>query len=106
MKNAIVFSFSILFITFCSIMFVNVIRFNYQIAKLNDYHYAMVNEIESSDFAGSVIDQYKNNDDYKVSIVDKTVKDDLRIYQVTTKKQISMPILGFSQEYVKESTAR
>lgn len=106
MKVAITSAISMLFITFVSIIFVNVMSFNQQITKINDYHYATVNEIESSDFADSVVNRIRDDKRYKTTIEEKSVKDDLRIYQVTTKATIYMPIFGFKEEYIKESTAR
>lgn len=97
---------AILFMTFVSIVLVNVISFQYQIAKVNDYHYATVHEIENSDFSPSIINEKKNNGVYNVKISNKTIKEDLRIYEVTTSKTVYMPLFGVSKEYVKESVAR
>ncbi|MEG0978042.1 MAG: hypothetical protein RSC93_07250 [Erysipelotrichaceae bacterium] len=97
---------AILFISFVSIVFINIMTFQFQVAKINDYHYSVVNEIESSDFAQSVISEKMNNTEYKINIKKKSLKEDLGIYEVTTKKNIYMPIFNFSKEYVKESTAR
>lgn len=77
-----------------------------QISKLNDYHYAAVQEMESSDFSPVVINRIRSNGEYTVNVEDKTLKEDMRIYQVTTSKKISLPILNFEKTYVKESTAR
>lgn len=106
MKKSIEMAFSIIFISFCSVVFTCIIYFQYQIAKTNDFHYAMVNEIESSDFSSTVINRYMNNHQYDVSIVNKTLKNDLGIYQVTTTKKVGIPIFKFYQNYVKESVAR
>lgn len=106
MKKAIEMAVSIIFITFCSVVFISVIFFQYQVAKTNDFHYAMVNEIESSDFSPTVINRYTSNTEYKVSIENKTLKNDLKIYQVTTSKKTGIPIFKFYQTYVKESVAR
>lgn len=106
MKIGITSALSMLFCTFICIVFINTMQFNQQIAKANDYHYATVNEIESSDFAQSVIDRICRDKRYTTTISEKSVKDDLRIYQVTTKASIRMPIFGFQHDYIKESTAR
>lgn len=106
MKNAITCAMSMLFITFVSIIMVNVMSFQMQIAKTNDFHYGIVNEIESSDFSPTAISTAVNNGKYKVSVTPRSTKDDLRIYQVTTKATVRMPVFGFTQTYVKESTAR
>lgn len=106
MKIAITSAMSLLFSTFICVVFVNAMWFNQQIAKVNDYHYSVVNEIESSDFASSVIDKVANDSKYKTTIDCKSVKDDLRIYQITTKATIRMPIFGFKEVYIKESAAR
>lgn len=97
---------SILFTTFISIFLVGVMNYQMQIVKVNDYHYALVNEIESSDFSTTVINEATSNEDYDVKIENRGVKDDLRIYQVTTSKEITMPLLGVVKTYIKESAAR
>lgn len=99
-------SIGIFFLTFITIIFTSVMNFQMQIAKVNDYHYAAVNEIESSDFASTTIDKYINNDKYEISIVQKSLKEDMPIYQVTTSKRIYIPIFNFSRTYTKESAAR
>lgn len=106
MKNAITSAMSMLFITFVSIVFVNVMSFQMQVAKINDYHYGVVNEIESSDFSQTAINSAVNNGKYTVLVTPKSTKEDLRIYQITTKATVRMPVFGYSQTYVKESTAR
>ena len=106
MKNAITCAMSMLFITFVSIIMVNVMSFQMQVAKVNDYHYGIVNEIETSDFSATAINSAVNNGKYTVSVTPRSTKEDLRIYQVTTKTTVRMPVFGFTQTYVKESTAR
>lgn len=106
MKNSISFAFSMLFITFCCIIFINMMLYQFQVTKLGEFHYAMVQEIESSDFSSSVMQKYQKNEDYEVEIENRSIKDDLGIYQIKTKKLIRMPILGFKQTILKESVAR
>ncbi len=106
MKNAITLGISMLFVTFVSVILVNFLVFESQKSKLEDYHYAVVNEIESSDFSPSVINEIKANGTYKVTITNVSSKEDLAIYQVTTEKELTMPIFKFKVNYVKESTAR
>lgn len=106
MKVGITSAVSLLFITFISIVMVNIMSATMQIAKLNDFHYGAVNEIESSDFAPSVIQQKLQDTRYDMQIENRSVKDDLRIYQIKTSGKIQMPIFGYVQVYTKESTAR
>lgn len=106
MKIAITSAISLMFITFISITMINVMSAVMQIAKLNDFHYGTVNEIESSDFSPIVIQQKLQDKQYHVQIENRSVKDDLRIYQIKTTGKIQMPIFGYSQMYTKESTAR
>lgn len=106
MKIGITSAISLLFITFISIVMINVMSVNMQISKLQDFHYGMVNEIESSDFSPAVIEQHLHNKKYNVQIENRSAKDDLRIYQIKTSGKIQMPIFGFIQMYTKESTAR
>lgn len=106
MKVGITSAVSLLFITFISIVMINVMSATMQIAKLNDFHYGMVNEIESSDFSPSVIQQKLEDKRYDIQIENRSAKDDLRIYQIKTTGKIQMPIFGYAQMYTKESTAR
>lgn len=96
----------ILFLTFVVVILMGVMNVQMQISKLNDYHYAAVQEMESSDFSPVVVNRIRSNGEYSVNVEDKTLKEDMRIYQVTTSKKISLPVLNFEKTYVKESTAR
>lgn len=106
MKNAISLAISMLFITFCSVIFTSIIRFQFEVSKLEDFHYSAVNEIESSDFSSAVISSVKNNGKYTVEVENVTSKEDLGIYQIKTSRTLKMPIFNYSVDYVKESTAR
>ena len=92
----------ILFLSFVVVIFMGIMNVQMQISKLNDYHYAAVQEMESSDFSPVVINRIRSNGEYTVNVEDKTLKEDMRIYQVTTSKKISLPILNFEKTYVKE----
>ena len=96
----------ILFLTFFTVLVMGIFNMQLQISKLNDYHYAAVHELESSDFSLVVQQKVKDNGIYDIRIENRSLKDDMRIYQVTTSKHIIMPILGFDREYKKESVAR
>ncbi len=106
MKISISAAVSFLFITFCTILFVNMMNFAITIQKVNSTHYATVHEIENSDFSPYVIDQRIATAPYATQIIEKTAKEDLRIYEVKTRAQLYIPILGYHSEYVKESIAR
>lgn len=106
MKNSISFAFTMLFISFCTILFVNVIMFQFQVVKVKEFHNGMIHEIESSKFSQPIMQKYITNDKYNVKIKDSSVYQDLTIYQVTTTKNISIPIIGYTQAYTVESVAR
>lgn len=106
MKISISTAISFLFITFCTILFISMMNVALVIQKANATHYATVHEIENSDFSPYVIDQRIANAPYPTQIIEKTVKEDLRIYEVKTTAQLRIPILGYVSEYVKESIAR
>lgn len=106
MKISLSAAISFLFITFCTILFVHMMNFTMSIQKVNSYHYATVHEIESSDFSPYVITKRMQDTSYTTSIQEKSVKDDLRIYEVKTSTMLRIPILGYEKEYVKESIAR
>lgn len=106
MKISISTAASFIFITFCSVLFVHVMNFQMAIQKVNAYHYATVHEIENSDFSPYVIVQRSADRSYKTSITEKSVKEDLRIYEVKTSAELSIPILGYKTIYKKESIAR
>lgn len=106
MKITISSAISFIFITFVCVLFVNFLNFGMAIQKANAYHYTTVHEIESSDFSPSVISQRQSSSNYTTRIVSKSVKEDLRIYEVKTSTELKIPILGYSKMYVKESVAR
>lgn len=106
MKIIITSALSMIFLTFVSVLFVNVMSAQMQIAKLNDFHYGIVHELESSDFSPAVIDQVTHSADYDVRVENRGVKDDLRIYQIVTSGSVHMPIFRYEKTYVKESSAR
>lgn len=106
MKVSISAALSMLFLTFVCVMFINVMSAQMQIAKLNDFHYGIVHELESSDFSPSIIANIAQTDAYDVKIENRGIKDDLRIYQITTSGIIRMPIFHYAKRYVKESSAR
>lgn len=106
MKNTISIAISLIFITFCIAVFTGFMNLSFYQQKTDAYHYATVNEIESSDFSPVVIADRMNNEEFKTFITEKSVKDDLRIYEVRTEKEINIPIIGISKTYVKESIAR
>lgn len=106
MKISITSALSMIFLTFTCIIFINTLSFSMQIAKLNDYHYGVVNELESSDFSPTVIQQVTQSNTYQVRVENRSVKDDLRIYQVITSKKLNIPLFRFEKTYVKESCAR
>lgn len=106
MKISISTAASFIFITFCTVLFVHVMNFQMVIQKINAYHYATVHEIENSDFSPYVIAQRIANASYTTQIEEKSVKQDLRIYEVKTSSEIAIPILGFKTTYIKESIAR
>ena len=91
----------ILFLSFVVVIFMGIMNVQMQISKLNDYHYAAVQEMESSDFSPVVINRIRSNGEYTVNVEDKTLKEDMRIYQVTTSKKISLPILNFGKKHCK-----
>lgn len=106
MKISISTAASFIFITFCTVLFVHVMNFQMAIQKVNAYHYATVHEIENSDFSPYVIASKMSDSTYTTTIVEKSVKQDLRIYEVKTSTQLSIPILGYKTIYQKESIAR
>lgn len=106
MKISITSALSMIFLTFICVIFINILSFSMQIAKLNDFHYGVVHELESSDFSPVVMQQAMQSDTYQVRIENRGVKDDLRIYQVITSKKLTIPLFRFERTYVKESCAR
>lgn len=106
MKISITSALSMLFLTFVCVIFVNVLSAQMQMARINTAHYGIVQEIESSDFSPAVIQQMMARKDYQVRVENRSVKDDLRIYQITTTGTIRMPIFNYAKAYVKESCAR
>ena len=106
MKISISAAISFIFITFCCILFISILNFSMTLQKVNDYHYATVHEIESSDFSPYVIAQRQNHDVYQTEIHEKSVIDELRIYEVRTSAAIRIPLLQINTTYVKESIAR
>ena len=90
MKISITSALSMIFLTFVCVLFINVMSAQMQIAKLNDFHYGVVHELESSDFSPAVIDQLTHAANYDVRIENRGVKDDLRIYQVITSGAFSL----------------
>lgn len=106
MKISITTAISYLFITVCLVLFVSVLNFCTGMQKMNDYHYATVHELESSDFASSVIAEKTADTTYHTTVVNKTLKNDNGIYEVKTTKTFSIPILNYTQEYSKVSVVR
>jgi len=106
MKISISTAVSFLFITFCTILFIGIMNFTMDIQKVNAAHYATVHEIENSDFSPYVMEQRLEHAQYPTQIIEKSVKDDMRIYEVKTSASIRIPILGYETTYVKESIAR
>lgn len=106
MKISISTAASFIFITFCVVLFVHVMNFQMAIQKLNAYHYATVHEIENSDFSPYVIAAKVSDATYATEIIEKSVKQDLRIYEVKTSAELSIPLLGYTTKYQKESIAR
>lgn len=106
MSKVISFAMFCLGVTFFCVLFVSSLNFTATMQKMNDYHYATVHEIESSDFAGTVIAERKNNSTYSTTITQKSIKEDMPIYEVTTSTNISIPILNYEVTYVKSSVAR
>ncbi len=106
MKISISAAVSFVFITFCTVLFIHLMNFALMIQKVNAAHYATVHEIENSDFSPYVIEQRLANAPYATEITERTIKEDLRIYEVKTRAQLQIPILGYQREYVKESIAR
>lgn len=106
MKISISAALSFLFLTFCTILFINFFNFFMKMQEVNTYHYMMVHEIENSDFSPYVIERWERDDRYDTQIVERSVKDDLRIYEVKTSAKLQLPILGYETEYIKESVAR
>lgn len=106
MKISITSALSMIFLNFVCVLFINVMSAQMQIAKLNDFHYGVVHELESSDFSPAVIDQLTHAAYYDVRIENRGVKDDLRIYQVITSGSVRMPLFHYEKTYVKESSAR
>lgn len=106
MKISITSAISMIFLTFICVLFINVMSAQMQIAKLNDFHYGVVHELESSDFSPAVIDQMTHAANYDVRVENRGVKDDLRIYQVITSGSVRMPLFHYEKTYVKESSAR
>lgn len=51
----------ILFLSFVVVIFMGIMNVQMQISKLNDYHYAAVQEMESSDFSPVVINRIRSN---------------------------------------------
>lgn len=93
-------------VSFFTVLFISTMNFATQVQKVNDYHYATVHEIESSDFANTVINERRNNSTYTTKITQKSIKEDMRIYEVTTSSSISIPILNYQVPYAKTSIAR
>lgn len=106
MKHSISIALTFLSITVITVVCVSAMNFAMAIQKANAYHYATVHEIESSDFASAVMNERMSNSDYTTSIIEKSVKEDMRIYEVKTTTTISIPIFGYSTEYAKVSVAR
>lgn len=106
MKISISAAISFIFVTFCTILFVQMMNFAITVQKVNTVHYATVHEIENSDFSPYVMEQRIATAPYATQITEKSVKEDLRIYEVKTRAQLYLPLLGYHSEYVKESIAR
>lgn len=106
MKLSISAAISFLFVTFTCIFFVNILNFTMGIQKMNTYHYATVHEIESSDFSPYVIASRVQDNTYDCEIIEKSVKEELRIYEVKTSTTLRIPILNYETQYIKESIAR
>lgn len=107
MNRAIGISVFCLGITFFTGLFISTMNFTMQMQKLNDYHYATVHEIESSDFASTVMNERISSSDYTTTITEHGVKEDLKIFKVRTEGELKIPVLNnFSVPYVKESIAR
>lgn len=106
MKISISAAISFIFITFCTVLFVNVMNFSMAIQKVNTYHYATVHDIENSDFSPYVIAQRVQASEYQTEIVERSMKEDLRIYEVKTSATLRIPLLGYETTYCKESVAR
>lgn len=106
MKISLTTGISLVFMSFVTVLFMSVMNFQMAIQKVNDYHYATVHEIESSDFSPYIILERQSDQTYSTTISEKSSKEDLRIYEVNTTAELSIPILGFTTSYVKSSTAR
>lgn len=106
MKISLSSGISLLFMSFVTVLFICVMNFQMSIQKVNDYHYATVHEIESSDFSPYIILERQSDSTYTTTIIEKSSKEDLRIYEVKTEAELSIPILGYKTNYVKSSTAR
>lgn len=106
MKNTLSIALTFLTITLITVVLISVMNASMVMQKVNAYHYATVHEIESSDFASAVMDERISNSDYTTSITEKSMKEDMRIYEVKTSATISIPIFGYTKEFVKVSVAR
>lgn len=106
MKISLTTGISLVFMSFITVLFLSVMNFQMAIQRVNDYHYATVHEIESSDFSPYIISQRQSDSVYSTTITEKSSKEDLRIYEVKTEAQLSIPILRYTTTYTKSSTAR
>lgn len=106
MKISISAALSFLFLTFSIVLFVSFMNFYHRIQMVNSCHYATVHEIENSDFSPYVIEQRIAQAEFPTQIIDRSVKEELRIYEVKTSATLQIPLLGYETTYVKESVAR
>lgn len=106
MKLSIHAALSFLFLTFSVVLLISFMNFYHSIQSVNTIHYATVHKLENSDFSPYVISECEKNSKYAIKIIDRTVQEEARMYEVTTSAVLKIPMLGYQTTYVKESIAR
>lgn len=105
---------SVLFLTMMMVLMVCSMNAFTTINKANDYHNASIAEIEASNFASSVMEEYINSDGpFKTEIVNRTsMNSDTnlervgRIYEVRTSYRIKIPIINYEIDKTIQGFAR
>lgn len=105
---------SVLFLTMMMVLMVCSLNAFTTINKANDYHNTSIAEMEASNFSTSVVEKYtKSEGPFKTTIIDRTAmnKDTNlervgRIYEVTTKYTIKIPIINFKIDKSIQGFAR
>lgn len=102
MKGAVEFYMCMIFVVLISVLSTTFISANQDISIARDFHSAVVNEIENSDFSNSVIDACKNEADkqgYQLDVAVITGARGVKTAEVILRYDYSVKLLNLTENY-------